>query len=116
MSKIDKTMRAISIRQPYVEEIFRLIKKHEYRSRPTKIRGRVYIYASLTPGDENRFRKLKRQPGDFPTGVLVGTVEIVDCKYLERMGCYGYKLKNPRRLRKPIKPKKHPQPVWFYPF
>ena len=42
---------AISIRQPCVEQIFRSIKKEEYRSRPTKIRGRVYVYASLRRGD-----------------------------------------------------------------
>jgi hypothetical protein len=42
---------AISIRQPYVEQIFSSIKNKEYRSSPTKIRGRVYVYASLRPGD-----------------------------------------------------------------
>ncbi len=41
-------MRAISIRQPWVELIFGGEKQAEYRSRPTHIRGRVYLYASLT--------------------------------------------------------------------
>ncbi|MBI4768802.1 MAG: ASCH domain-containing protein [Deltaproteobacteria bacterium] len=40
--------RAISIRQPWVELILLGKKKAEYRSRPTKIRERVYIYASRT--------------------------------------------------------------------
>lgn len=47
------TGRAISIRQPYVEDILRGKKKYEYRSRPTQIRGRVYLYASLGLGHED---------------------------------------------------------------
>src|SRR5205809_702044 len=42
-------MRALSIRQPHAERILRGTKTAEYRSRPTGIRERVYIYASLTP-------------------------------------------------------------------
>ena len=45
-------MRALSIRQPYVEEILRGIKKIEYRNRPTHIIGeRFYIYAGLKVPD-----------------------------------------------------------------
>jgi len=33
-------MRALSIRQPYAEQILRGIKRFEYRSRPTAIRGK----------------------------------------------------------------------------
>ena len=40
-------MRALSIRQPHAEAIMRGVKMIEYRSRATRIRGRVYIYASL---------------------------------------------------------------------
>ena len=40
-------MRALSIRQPHAEAILRGVKTTEYRSRATKIRGRIYIYASL---------------------------------------------------------------------
>ena len=50
---MNKPVRAISIRQPYVELIFRGEKKAEYRSIPTNIRERVYIYASLRPADES---------------------------------------------------------------
>ncbi len=40
-------MRALSIRQPYAEEILRGIKKVEYRNRPTRVLGqRFYIYAA----------------------------------------------------------------------
>jgi hypothetical protein len=40
-------MKALNIRQPYADQIMRGTKRIEYRSRPTKVRGRVYIYASL---------------------------------------------------------------------
>ncbi|NJL31899.1 MAG: ASCH domain-containing protein [Phycisphaerales bacterium] len=73
-------MRALSIRQPYAEEILRGIKKIEYRSIPTRIIGeRFYIYATKVPGKPDRFAALDAKPGDFPTGVLVGTVEISKC-------------------------------------
>ena len=107
-------MRALSIRQPRVELILRGEKTIEYRGRPTNIRERVYIYASLQPAPENEFAKLNAKPGDFPTGVILGTVEIVDCIY--RNGQYEWNLARPKRLARPLKPKNKPQPVWFNPF
>jgi hypothetical protein len=108
--------RAISIRQPYVEDILRGKKKYEYRSRPTKIRGRVYLYASYSPGEESYWKRMKLLPGDLPTGVIVGSIEIVNCEYFEEDGCYGYRLKNPRRYSEQIKPEHQPQPLFFFPF
>ena len=70
---------AFSVRQPYAELILRGKKQIEYRTVNTRIRGRVYIYASQTPGKKKDFARLGLQPGDLPTGVLVGTVEIVGC-------------------------------------
>jgi len=107
--------RALSIRQPYAEMILRGIKKIEYRSMPTKIRGRVYIYASLTAGSLEAFEKLKAHPGDFPTGVLVGTVEIVGCETPDGYD-YEWMLANPQRLEKPITADNKAQPSWFIPF
>jgi hypothetical protein len=71
--------RALSIRQPYAEQILRGTKTVEYRSQPTKIREAVYIYASQTPGAIADFEGMDLQPGELPTGVLVGTVEISHC-------------------------------------
>ena len=107
--------RALSIRQPYVEMILRGIKKIEYRTMRTNIRGRVYIYASLTPGSEQAFEKIKANPGDFPTGVLVGTMEIVGCETKDGYE-YEWLLANPERLAKPIKADNRAQPSWFIPF
>jgi hypothetical protein len=109
-----KITRALSIRQPYAEMILRGKKKIEYRSRPTNIRERVYIYASLTPGDEEAWKAIKLHPSDLPTGVLIGTVEIKDCT--GKPGDYEWHLAKPVRLKKKIKPKRKPQPAWFRPF
>lgn len=109
-------MRALSIKQPYAEQILRGTKRLEIRSMPTNILERVYIYASMRPGDDSEWKKLGMRPGDLPTGVLVGTVEIQGCRKNKRWGDYEWRLANPRRLARKMKPKKHPQPVWFYPF
>jgi len=106
--------RALSVRQPYAELIMLGKKKTEYRSKPTRIRGQVYIYASMTPGHSDDFEHLKLKCGDLPTGVLVGTVEVVGSR--DGDDCYEWLLANPKRLNKTLRPEKHPQPVWFYPF
>ena len=106
--------RAISIQQPYLEMILRGTKKTEYRSRQTHIRGRVYLYASQKAGATDYFKKLKLQPGDLPTGVILGSVEIVGCSDL--VDQYGYKLKNPKRYKTPLIPENRAQPCFFFPF
>jgi hypothetical protein len=108
--------RAFSVRQPYAEQIMRGEKKIEYRSILTHVRGRVYVYASNTPGPLEEYEAMDAKPGDFPTGVIVGTVEIVDCKKPTWKKEYHWLLANPRRLKKPIKPDNKGQPVWFIPF
>ena len=58
-------MRALSIRQPYAEEILRGIKKIEYRSRRVSdelMRERFYIYAAKGKGSGVRQgRELRSQ-------------------------------------------------------
>ena len=102
-------MRALSVRQPYADQIMRGTKQIEYRSRPTKIRGRIYIYASLTPAFSNG--------EDLPLGVIIGSVELFDCTKGPRG--YEWHLRNPKRLATPTqtnKREREAQPVWFYPF
>jgi hypothetical protein len=108
--------RAISIQQPFIEEILRGIKKFEYRSRPTKIRGRVYLYASSRVREDGNWKRIGRDPDDVPRAVIVGSVEIVDCVYFPDKQCYGYKLENPKRYESHSKPDNHPQPCFFFPF
>lgn len=101
--EMKRPTRALSIRQPYAEQILRATKRVEFRSVPTRIIDeRVYVYASLTaePGGEH-----------LPRGVLVGTVEIARCS--KRAGQYRWHLRRPNRLRRPLRPRNHPQPVRF---
>jgi len=107
-------MPALSIRQPYAELILRGLKRVEYRTRATKRRSRIYIYASSKQGDSGAFDEIGLRAGELPTGVLIGTVEIVAC--IGAPGDYEWHLSAPRRLKRMLKPKNHPQPSWFYPF
>jgi len=110
-------MRALSIRQPYAELILRGIKTIEYRSRPTKIIGeRFYIYAAKKWAGVNGHGPHAEgiQPGDSPTGVIVGTATISEC--VRNNGHYEWHLADVERLKTPRRPKGQPQPVWFRPF
>ncbi len=110
-------MRALSIRQPYAELILRGIKTIEYRSRPTRIIGeRFYIFAARTPGTPEAWAELDFEPGDpgVPTGVIVGSAVIDHCA--ANNGHYQWHLSDVKRLKRPRKPKRMPQPVWFTPF
>jgi hypothetical protein len=106
---------AISIRQPYVEQILLGVKIFEYRSTLTHIRERVYLYAAKKPVDSRaEWRKAKSSPGKLPTGVIVGSVVISGCKPWWRGG-FRYKLEAPKRLRKYLVPNSQPQPKFFRP-
>lgn len=106
--------RAISIRQPFAELILRGHKFYEYRSTPTKLRERVYIYASLKPKDYKAgWKKLRKEPGQLPVGVIVCSVEIIDCNI--NANGYAYRLAAPKRLAKTLKPINQPQPKFWFP-
>ena len=110
-------MKALSIRQPHAEAIMRGVKKIEYRSGPTRIRGRIAIYASLGRYSAEDEADTQEDYGmndinldDLPRGVIVGTVELFDCDEGD------WHLRNPERADKLLTPTNHPQPVWFNPF
>jgi hypothetical protein len=106
-------LRAISIRQPFVEEILDGIKPIEYRTRPTNIRETVYLYASLGMRPEEDFKENGYDPDKCPRGVIVGTVDIVDCTFDGVY--YNLHLANPVRLVKFLKPTNHAQPMFWRP-
>lgn len=125
-------MKALSIRQPFAERILIGTKKIEYRSVKTNFRGRVYIYSSQKTSYEKDVFSGKKvtQAGipNFPTGVIVGSVKIVDCVPVQYVAKdkltgeeyiateYQWILENPKRLKHPLKPTKKPQPIFFNPF
>jgi ASCH domain len=109
-------MRALSIRQPHAEAIMRGVKKIEYRSGPTTIRGRIVIYASLgryraeeEVGMMDDYRITDVSCDDLPRGVLIGTVDLYRCDGGD------WHVRNPERAEKLLKPTNQPQPVWFHP-
>ncbi len=114
-------MKALSIRQPHAEAIMRGVKPIEFRSRSTKIRGQIYIYASLGRYSLQEEAEMLKMYGmsdvncdDLPRGVLIGTVEIWACT--GNSGDFHWHVRNPQRAEKLWKPKNHPQPIWFKPF
>jgi hypothetical protein len=109
-----QNLRALSVRQPYAELIMSGKKRIEYRSRRTRLRERIYIYVSKIPGPLDAFADLAMKPGDLPTGMLIGTVEIYDCTGADRD--FHWHLRNPERLTELVRPKCKPQPIFFYPF
>jgi hypothetical protein len=109
-----RILRALSVRQPYAEQILLGKKKFEYRSTNSNIRERVYLYASKGKVDDPaEWRKAGAKPDSLPTGVIVGSVEIVDSTFDEDEYIYAWKLARPERLAKPLVPINQPQPaVW----
>jgi hypothetical protein len=94
--------------------ILRGEKRKEYRSRPTNVRERVYLYAAMTPGEVRFWAKVQKKPGELPTGRIVGSIEIVDCK-ATKDGYFAYILANPKRLRTHLHPLNQPQPCLWRP-
>jgi hypothetical protein len=127
-------MRALSVRQPWAELILRGAKTVEARPMRTHKKGaRVHIYAGLQrlePGEETRIAaEFEIDVDALPRGVLVGTVEIVECELLEprhsKFACFeitetgsgfAWLLRNPQRADVLRKPDRHPQPSFFEPF
>src|SRR5688572_5278312 len=104
-------MRALSIRQPYVEQILRGEKTIEFRSWRTHIIGeRFYIYASKGGARAARARTID----DLPRGVIVATAVISKC--VKNNGHFEWHLTEVESLVHPLKPARHPQPSWFRPF
>ncbi len=121
-------MRALSIRQPYAEETLLGLKKIEYRNGRVLdplIGEKFYIYAARkwpAAKDIKRFCKRRWEKGTLPTGVLVGTARISKCTPVHPSSVslhpfrYKWHLMDVKRLKRPLRPRKHPQPSWFNPF
>ncbi|MBI4604468.1 MAG: ASCH domain-containing protein [Planctomycetes bacterium] len=101
-------MRALTLRQPWAWAIIHAGKNVENRSWNTRIRGTVAIHAGMgLDGLEYLPRGVPRpRAGDLVRGALVGLVDIVDVVERSRskwfFGPYGFVLRNPRPLWKPI--------------
>jgi hypothetical protein len=112
-------MKVLSIRQPWAFAILHLGKDVENGDWATRFRGRIAIHASqgMTGFEYKGFceyvglfvpemKEVIVPASELPRGAIVGTVEIVDCKNIYRsrwfQGNYGFVLRNPVALSKPI--------------
>ncbi|MBX3168155.1 MAG: ASCH domain-containing protein [Candidatus Eremiobacteraeota bacterium] len=123
--------RALSVRQPWAELILGGQKSLEIRSRPTKVRGWVQIYAAIRredgPWQLGAAHDHGLDLGTLQRGWLLGMAEIVGCRRVSpadsREACfaipadqelYGWQMANPRRHATPRKPSGQPQPSFFF--
>jgi len=122
LEHLGEPVRALSVQQPHAEAILRGVKKIEYRSIPTNVRGRVYLYASRTrfgSQDEQeclgKYRIHDVDSDSLPRGVVVGSIEVYGCREDGDAG-YEWLLRRPERAGRPSPPDNQPQPVWFNPW
>lgn len=94
-------MKAISIKQPWAYLILNQGKDVENRTWKTNVRGRVLIHASQAV-DEAAVQAFGLEDVYFPTGCVVGSVEIVDCVESSKSkwftGQQGWVLRDPIKL------------------
>ncbi len=129
----DRNLIALGIRQPWAELILRGIKTIEVRSQPTNVRGTIYLYTGKKFADIPAAGEMAEQHAleadALPRGLLVGTVDIIDCRPCTPddtnaacvpatvlNGKQAWRLANPVRLDQPLKVRFLPYGVWFYPF
>ena len=130
---LDPDRIALGIKQPWGELILRGTKTLEIRRQSTNVRGRIYLYTSQKTATQEFARVAMTEQAlssdELPTGLLVGSVEIVDsrratpadaaaaCVPAEILvGCYAWELARPERLTPPAPVRFLPYGVWFYPF
>ena len=97
-------MKALSVRQPFADNIIFHGKDIENRTWRTTFRGTVAIHAGMKFHDYADLSAEEKK--QMVRGAIIGVVEVVDCvdKYISKWfeGPIGFVLKNPRPLKKPI--------------
>lgn len=123
----------LSLQQPWAELILRGVKTMEIRSLPVVPGKTIYLYAGKRCASQSFARDAVAQHqldlNQLTTGMVVGTVDIVDCRLALAddeasalvpaeilAGKYSWVLGHPQRWRSPLPPLHVPYGVWFYPF
>lgn len=102
-------MKALTVCQPYAEQIASGIKVIENRTWPTGVRGRVAIHA----GKSRSWLGYDDDPQSFVYGAVVATAELYDCVRVEELpremqeredanGPWCFLLRNIQRIEPPI--------------
>jgi len=131
--ELDRERIALGIRQPWAELILQGRKTIEVRSRPTNVRGPIYIYSSQKISRDlvvlEAIERYKLDRSKLVCGRIIGEVTIADCRRCTSddgdAACipgtalenhFAWELTNPIRYENPELPKFLPYGVWFYPF
>jgi len=97
-------MKALSIKQPHTYRIIFRGKNIENRTWRTHFRGLVAIHSSQKMDSDIEVSEKEKKQLVF--GAIIGIAEVVDCVKEHRSkwfyGPYGFVLKNPIPLKKPI--------------
>ena len=113
-------MKVLTIKQPWASIIINGYKEYEFRSWKTKYRGKCLVHASKSI-DKKAVERFKSLNLEYPTGVILGSVNIIDCKEVtqtfednlisknelvygatkNREG-YAFEMINPSKFSKPI--------------
>jgi len=104
---VPHTRLALSVRQPWADQILTGAKTEEYRTVPVKLRGRIYIYASLGYQEP--------EAESMPRGVVIGEVTIHGCREDRNFG-YAWLLKDPVRWDTPRAPAQRANPLFSRPW
>ncbi|MDV6373070.1 ASCH domain-containing protein [Deinococcus arenicola] len=96
------SIRALSIRQPFVEQILSGEKNIEYRSWQIQEPGPLLLHASSIGAKPEDFDEAGIAPDTLPYGALVGIVDVVDCLWDEENEEFEWLLAYPRRFSQPI--------------
>ncbi|MFO0917526.1 MAG: ASCH domain-containing protein [Planctomycetaceae bacterium] len=132
-AQIDPDRLALGVQQPWAELILRGIKTLEIRSRPTRVRGPIYLYASrrisALPAAKIAAQRYGIDVDELPRGLLVGSVNISDCRPATSrdvaaaclpaellIDCQGWHLEHANRWSPALPVRFLPYGVWFYPF
>jgi hypothetical protein len=99
-------MKVLTVRQPWASLIVAGIKDVENRSWRTKYRGRLGIHAGNRVDQDALDACGHPLDGDLPRGVLIGSVELVDCMKTSRSkwavpGEWHWVLADARKLVRP---------------
>lgn len=133
MEHRDASRIALGIQQPWVELILRGVKLIEIRSRPTRRRGTIYLYASQRDSRlacaQLHLQTLELDPEVLTRGRIVGSVDLWNCRLAEPRdvaaagvpeellrGKFAWELRNPQRFAQPLSVNFLPYGVWFYPW
>lgn len=116
-------MLALTVRQPWADLIMAGAKDVENRTWSTEHRGHLLIHAGLVidlDAHRKHGRTLKRRSAeDYPTGVLLGVVELLDVRRDSRSrwaqrGAWHWVIAHPQRFA-PIEVRGQ-QGLWSYDF